>query len=74
MNDYVEAARHVLWHNGDPRGIRPGSFTEKLLNAWAQADSMNASRLASVFPELGRAVNISRTEGSDALAKWAGIE
>lgn len=73
MSEQEEAARHVLWHNGDPRGIRPGSFTEKLLGAWARADQMNSVKLSAVFPVLGQAVHISRTQGSDALAEWAGI-
>lgn len=68
-----EAARHVLWHNGDHRGQQPGSFTEKILDAWARADMENAHRLAVAFPLLGEAVEISRTRGSDALAGWAGI-
>lgn len=68
-----EVARHVLWHNGDPRGQEPGSFTAKLLEAWARADMENAHRLAVAFPLLGEAVEISRTRGSDALAEWAGI-
>lgn len=68
-----ENARHVLWHNGDRRGQEPGSFTAKLLEAWARADMENAHRLAVAFPLLGEAVEISRTRGSDALAEWAGI-
>lgn len=68
-----EVARHVLWHNGDRRGQEPGSFTTKLLEAWARADMENAHRLAVAFPLLGEAVAISRTRGSDALAGWAGI-
>lgn len=66
-----EVARHVLWHNGDPRGQEPGSFTTKLLEAWARADQVNGWRLAQAFPLLGMAVGISRSAGSDALAKWA---
>lgn len=69
----VEPARHVLWHNGDPRGYEPGSFTVKLLEAWTRADAQNDMRLRSAFPVLGEAVQISRTLGSDALADWAGI-
>lgn len=68
-----EVARHVLWHNGDPRGYEPGSFTTKLLEAWARADLENGARLALAFPILGQAVAISREQGSDALAEWAGI-
>lgn len=68
-----EVARHVLWHNGDRRGQEPGSFTAKLLEAWARADMSNAARLTLAFPELGTAVAISQRAGSDALAEWAGI-
>lgn len=68
-----EVARHVLWHNGDRRGAQPGSFTEKLLDAWARADGRNDMRLRTAFPLLGEAVQVSRTLGSDALAEWAGI-
>lgn len=66
-----EVARHVLWHNGDPRGQEPGSFTAKLLEAWVRADGENGYRLAQAFPLLGMAVGISQSAGSDALAKWA---
>lgn len=66
-----EVARHVLWHNGDPRGQEPGSFTAKLLEAWARADQDNSARLRAVFPTLGAAVHISQSEGSEALARWA---
>lgn len=66
-----EVARHVLWHNGDPRGQEPGSFTSKLLEAWVRADQENFWRLHRAFPLLGEAVRISSTAGSDALAKWA---
>lgn len=68
-----EVARHVLWHNGDPRGQEPGSFTTKLLEAWARADQENGWRLERAFPLLGEAVRISSTIGSDALAEWAEI-
>lgn len=68
-----EVARHVLWHNGDPRGQEPGSFTTKLLEAWARADSENDLTLRRAFPLLGEAVRISSTQGSDALAEWAEI-
>lgn len=68
-----EVARHVLWHNGDPRGQEPGSFTTKLLEAWVRADRENSWRLARAFPLLGEAVRISQEAGSDELAKWAEI-
>lgn len=66
-----QVARHVLWHNGDPRGQEPGSFTAKLLDAWVRADEENSFKLQWAFPLLGLAVSISRSAGSDALAQWA---
>lgn len=69
-----QAARHVLWHLGDLRGQQPGSFTEKLLDTWARADSENHLRLLVAFPVLGVAVDIAKTQGRDALAAWGGIE
>lgn len=71
--DRLDAARQVLWHNGDSRGIQPGSFIEKLLEAWTRADQGNSARLSAAFPTLGAAVYLSQTEGSDAVAEWAGI-
>lgn len=68
-----EAARQVLWHNGDPRGIEPGSFVTKLLEAWTRADLGNSARLTLAFPILGQAIAISREQGSDAVAEWAGL-
>lgn len=68
-----EAAWQVLWFNGDQRGREPGSFISKLLEAWSRADLENDVRLSMAFPVLGQAVRISRTEGSDAVAKWAGL-
>lgn len=68
-----EAAFPVLWHNGDQRGREPGSFISKLLDAWVRADLENDAKLCDAFPMLGAAVDISRTQGSDALARWAGL-
>lgn len=70
----LEAARHVLWQIGDPRGYEPGSFTTKLLEAWTCADPGNAARLTLAFPILGTAVAISRGLGADELARWGGIQ
>lgn len=68
-----EAARHVLWYVGDKRGWEPGSFTSKLLDAWARADRENDARLRGAFPALGIAVAYAQHEGADALAEWGGI-
>lgn len=69
----TEAARHLLWAAGDPRGYRPGGFTEKLIAAWQSADPHNSARLRSAFPILGEGVRLLRNGGAGAVAKWAGI-
>jgi hypothetical protein len=47
-------ANHVLFH--ESRGGYPaGSFTTKLLDAWAFADDANAARLAAGWPEYAAA-------------------
>ena len=70
----LEAARHVLWHIGDPRGQEPGSFTSKLLDAWTRADHENSARLTLAFPILGDAIEEAKIFGADAVATWGGIE
>lgn len=72
-SERAEAARHVLWHIGDPRGYQPGSFTEKLLDAWARADHANSIALWAAFPALGGAVRAAQTAGADAVAEYGGI-
>lgn len=67
-------AQQVLWHGGDSRGLEPGSFIEKLLDAWAKADLENQARLRIAFPTLGYAVHLAQTEGLDAVAKWGGLD
>ncbi|WP_427870579.1 hypothetical protein [Leucobacter luti] len=67
-----EEARHVLWSIGDPRGYRPGSFTETLLSAIAKADVGNRQRLFQAFPGLVQAATLARTAGGrEELARIA---
>jgi hypothetical protein len=44
--------RHVIWHFGDGRGMRAGSFTEALTDAAVRADLVNLRKLARSFPNL----------------------
>ena len=69
-----QAARHILWTVGDPRGYRPGSFTEKLLETWAQADVRNKAKLSRAFPSLGDALDVLWYEKTEGLVEWAGIK
>lgn len=67
-----EDARHVLWAVGDPRGYRPGSFTETLLDALGRSDPQNEARLMGAFPGLVSAVQIVRLGGGrEELARIA---
>lgn len=49
--DVAAVAQAVLWQFGDfQHGLRPGSFTEALLELAARADPVNRHRLARSFP------------------------
>jgi hypothetical protein len=63
-----QAAAHVLWYFAR-EGYQPGSFTEKLLSAFAHADTINLAKLSLVFPELGNAYRMAAhyEGGMDAL-------
>lgn len=50
-----ETARHVLWHFGADSGWRPGSFTQRLMDALAAADMTHTARLANVYPDYAAA-------------------
>lgn len=65
----VEAARHLLYHYGQPGGYQPGSFTKQLIRTLEAADHYNRSRLLRAFPEFKPAVQILITHGSTALAE-----
>lgn len=74
-----EIAAHVLWFTagmGDgPRGIKPGDFTFRLLEACAAADPDNLERLQSGFPGYVAALRCSRewTSGDAVLQEIAGV-
>ncbi len=48
-------------------GLPPGGFTGKLLEAWFSADSTNAAKLASVFPDYGDVMTVYRERGMNGL-------
>lgn len=51
----VETARHVMWHFGQAGGAQPGSFTQRLLEAFAAADMVNTAKLAGAYPDYAAA-------------------
>lgn len=63
----AEAARHVLWSQGEEGGYRPGSFTEKLIELWGRADLLNQFRLSTAFPEIGMALTVYQDKGAEGL-------
>jgi len=67
--EHLQAARHVLFHFGDPMGVQPGGFVTALLEAWAKADSENRARLREAFPRLGWAMDLAQNDpaGIDLL-------
>lgn len=67
-HDEKQAAAHVLWYFVR-EGYQPGSFTEKLLSAFAHADVINLVKLSLAFPELGEAYRLAAHHegGLDAL-------
>jgi len=54
-----ETAHHVLWHFGHV-GYDPGSFTAHLLEAIANADPGNQTRLSLGFPGYVAAVRLAQ--------------
>lgn len=64
----VLEARHLLGYYRQPGGWQVGGFTTNLIAAWEKADMGNRFKLAASFPELGKAVQISTTDGLSALA------
>lgn len=67
-NDLQQAARHLLWINGDrENGYQPGGFTTKLLEAWGHADHWNKITLTQAFPILGEATQRFEHGGREEL-------
>lgn len=58
----ADVAAHVLWSEG-LGGYPAGSFTTKLLDAWASADNVNAARLAAGWPEYAAAFALMQQPG-----------
>lgn len=71
-----ETARHVLWHYGRAGAIQPGTFIQRLMEAFDAADIDNAGILASAYPELGAAMLAAKLDedGIDRLKRIAGVE
>lgn len=65
----AEAARHLLWHYGQPGGYEPGSFHTALIRALEAADTFNKARLLGAFPEFRKAVYILETQGAQELSR-----
>lgn len=69
-------ARHILHHFGDPGGVRPGSFTEKLIDAMGSADQSNLAKLEREWPGLVGAYRLAHDDldGIDQLRQIAGAD
>ncbi|MEU9498193.1 hypothetical protein [Streptomyces sp. NPDC048196] len=67
-------ACHVLWMFGEDGGMRPGSFTEQLINTCARADVMQLARLAQAYPAEAHAVHLAKNteDGITRLRTIAG--
>lgn len=50
-----ETARHVLWMFDRDGGYQPGTFTQRLLEAFAAADMVNTAKLADAYPDYAAA-------------------
>ena len=63
-----DIANHILWHFNEG-GFRPGSFTQRLMEAFAAADVMQNARLASAYPGYGAAFDAAQntSDGIDRL-------
>lgn len=63
-----DAANHVLGVLLN-EGYRPGNFTTRLIEVMLVADTENAARLRSIYPELMRAVHLYKNveNGLDVL-------
>lgn len=67
-------ARHVLWMFGEDGGMRPGSFTEQLINTCARADVTHLARLRQAYPAEAHAVHLAKNteDGITRLQTIAG--
>jgi hypothetical protein len=67
----TEVAAHVLFQER-LGGWPPSTFAAKLLNAWTSADTRNAERLATGFPEYAAAIALVRS-GQQGIARLRAI-
>lgn len=69
-----ETARHVLWHFGADGGWQPGSFTQRLMEAFAAADVTHTARLAIAYPDYAAAFTAAQydPDGIANLQRIAG--
>lgn len=71
----AETARHVLWHYGQDGGHQPGSFTQRLMEAFAAADMVNTAKLANAYPDYAAAFIAANLDpdGIASLQRIAGV-
>lgn len=65
-----DAANHVLYFVNEG-GYPPGSFTTKLLQAWAAADLINSAKLGAVFPAYGWCMDRYKAGDTEGLKNAA---
>ncbi|MFF8902602.1 hypothetical protein ACF082_34610 [Streptomyces lydicus] len=65
-------ARHVLWTFSEDGGMRPGSFTQQLIDTCARADVMQLARLAQAYPAEAHAVHLAKNT-EDGIARLQAI-
>ncbi|MCR8574732.1 hypothetical protein [Streptomyces sp. Isolate_219] len=67
-------ARHVLWMFGEDGGMRPGSFTQQLIDTCARADVTHLARLGQAYPTEAHAVHLVKNteDGITRLQAIAG--
>ena len=72
----AEIARHVLWHYGQDGGHQPGSFTQRLMEAFAAAEMVNTAKLANAYPDYAAAFIAANLDpdGIAHLQRIAGVE
>ncbi|MFE2485975.1 hypothetical protein ACFXGR_22295 [Streptomyces mirabilis] len=72
----AETARHVLWHFGADGGWQPGSYTQRLMDAFAAADMTHTAKLANEYPDYAAAFMAAQydPDGIANLQRIAGVE
>ncbi|AJT42394.1 hypothetical protein [Psychromicrobium lacuslunae] len=68
-----DGVRWALWALGDSRGWRPGSFFERLIEAYGHADHENQDVLRQAYPRLFLMLEKGRQRGGvEVLAALIG--